>query len=118
MLVLLLALTGCAEENNTDFEELTGTWDALWQIENETLGGQLFLTDNGQGFFDIPKKPGSLLLQERVSVDFTWQKDQHNFSIRRLDNNLELNYKILDENEDEIYMSFADEVYVKLLRQK
>lgn len=118
MIVLLFAITSCETEKALEQNHLAGTWEALWQVEGETLNGQLVLINNGTGYMNVPKQAGSLLLNQKTSADFTWQKDDQSFSLQRLDNDFELNYKILSEVQNEIYMTFADEVYIKLIRQE
>lgn len=118
MIPLFFLVTGCDIEKTLEQNHLTGTWEAVWQIDSETLSGQVVLIDNGTGHINIPKQTSSLLLNQKATADFTWQKNDKNFIFKRLDNNFELNYEILSEDRNEIYMTFADEVYIKLVKQE
>ncbi|MEM8861936.1 MAG: hypothetical protein AAGD96_26740 [Chloroflexota bacterium] len=117
IIVCMVVATGCDVDTTVNHNDLSGRWDAFWQVDGETLSGEFVLLSNGLGRIEIPGQKGSLLLTQEASADFVWQKQGKDFNLKRLDNDFEMNYKILKESPDQIDMTFADEVYVKLLKQ-
>lgn len=118
MVVLMVALIGCAEETPKNQDDMIGLWDISWQYDNETIEGKFTLINSEEGYFQVFKKEGSALLSENTFADFEWTKSTNGLSLRRKDNQIEMNYRIINENTDEIQMIYEDDVFVKLTKRQ
>ena len=119
LIVMNLALVGCVSESEVSAENtLLGRWTATWEVDSQMVAGTFNFTNQGRGILEVEGKSNSLLVQEDISVDFTWQKTEGELIIQRLDNGIQLNYSITDLGPDRILMSYTDDVIFTLTKQE
>lgn len=113
--ICLVLVTACSESQ--EFDKLENAWTVSWTIGEEEVTGDLVLFDNNYAQLKVAGRPNSLLIKEPEGVNFRWEMNNNELTLKRLDNNIELKYEILKKSKDYMELSFADEITVKLYRR-
>ncbi|MBL6447449.1 hypothetical protein JMN32_14115 [Fulvivirga sp. 29W222] len=113
--IYLVLATACSESQ--EFDKLANTWTVSWTIDNEKVTGDLTLFDNNYAQLRVTGQPNSLLVKENEGVNFQWEMNNRQLTLKRLDNDIELKYEILKKSKDYMELSFAHDITVKLFRQ-
>ncbi|UII34084.1 hypothetical protein LVD17_09685 [Fulvivirga ulvae] len=113
--ICLVLITACNE--NQEFDKLENAWTVSWTIDEEEVTGDLILFNNNYAQLKVAGQPGSLLIKEPEGVNFKWEMNNNELTLKRLDNDIELKYEILKKSKDYMELSFADEITVKLFRR-
>lgn len=112
----LILFAGCAEEASPD--PSMDQWNALWQLNEEELRGELTFFDNSYARLEVDGEPQSLLINEPASINFFWISKGDELTLRRLDNDIELKYRIVKQSPDYMELVFAEDIRLKLYRDQ
>lgn len=113
-LICMVLIAGCSE--STDTGPSNNEWSVLWQFEGEEMKGDLTFFNDNYAQLEVYGQPNSLLIQENTSINFHWQSTDNELILRRLDNDIELKYRILKQTPEYMELAFADDIKLKLYR--
>lgn len=113
--VFLFLIFGCSED--LPVEAGSTRWKMAWTVGEDEVVGQLILFNDSSASMQVYGNPGSLLVRESEQVRLHWSMADDYLQLKRMDNQVELNYKILEKNPSHIKMSFAEDIIVSLLRE-
>lgn len=113
-LICVVLMAGCSE--HTETYPLSNEWTVLWQLQDEEIKGDLTFFNDNYAQLEVYGQPNSLLVQENTSINFYWHTTGNELILRRLDNDLELKYRILKQTPEYMELAFADDITLKLYR--
>ncbi|WP_157493893.1 hypothetical protein [Fulvivirga imtechensis] len=113
-LVCCVLISGCAENSETDYSY--DKWSVLWQLGEEEIEGDLVFFKDHHAQLKVYGQPHSLLVKEPTNINFYWRANNNELTLKRLDNNIELKYRIVKKTPRYMELAFADDIMVKLYR--
>ncbi|MBL3654619.1 hypothetical protein [Fulvivirga sediminis] len=115
-LLCLIATVGCVEDQDT--YDVQSQWSVSWSSGQELVNGELVLYKDNLAKLKIYGNNSSLFVNDTVKVNYEWKLDDKELSLKRLDNQILLKYRVIERSYDQMELSFADDVKVNLHLKK
>ena len=113
---LLCVCLGCEDHLTTPGNDMKGQWEINWVMEGESASALLHLGEDHLGEIIADNPASSQILPGVHHVDIEWQKTDSALALKRLDNDLVLDYRIINEAETTLELSFSGDIRVTLER--
>lgn len=110
----LIFIAGCSEEQEVN--KLNSQWNVSWKIADEEINGKLLLYNDQYARLQVYGEANSLLVKQTEAVDFYWQLERDQLTLKRIDNDIVLKYQIIHESPDRMELAFAEDITVTLSR--
>ncbi|UII28177.1 hypothetical protein LVD15_07060 [Fulvivirga maritima] len=115
-LLCLIATVGCVEDQDT--YNVQSQWSVSWSSGQELVNGELVLYKDNLARLQIYGNNTSLFVNDTVKVNYEWDLNDKELTLKRLDNQVLLKYRVIERSHNDIELSFADDVKVNLHLKK
>ncbi|MCG8385395.1 MAG: hypothetical protein MJA30_07630 [Cytophagales bacterium] len=113
---VLCVCVGCEDHLAVSNNGMEGQWEISWAMDEESASALLNLRKDQFGEIIADNPSSSWILPGSHYVDIEWEKTNDTLRLKRMDNNFVLDYRIIDEAETTLKLSFTEDIHVTLER--